>query len=186
MSQVAGRTASLYGLVERVQALASIVAVWARRAGLIALLAGAVAWLTLLGRWAFDSPALFLLTAVGAVVLALPGLMLVNFAAAVRSTIDTSSTVLADVRDLALESGQEVTSSIKQTMSRPGAGRMSALLGALWQLNGYRSDFSGIVNRLVGSARLLSPLYLLWVAAGLVGAVLVVLVAAVGILIWLV
>lgn len=184
MAQLSNRLASLHLLVARVQALSESVASWAKRIGIAALGAGAIAWLTLFGRWVFDSVPAFVLTAIIAVLLAVPGLLLFNFSVALRHTIDTSNTILSDVQQLAVEGGREVVAGVSDTIRQPGAGKGVALLGALWRLNDFRGDFGQIVGRLVGSARLISPLYLLSVAAAILGTILIGLLAVVGLLVW--
>ena len=181
---IADRAAALAGLVRQVQALAAGVAVRARQLAWIALGAGAVAWLTLFARWAFDSTPKFLFFAIVLLMLLAPGLVLIGFARAVVGAIDTSESLAAEVAELAADGAQDVAAGLADVSSASGFGALASLLGSLWRLKDYRSDFGSIVSKVVGSTRLVNPLYLLWAAAAVIGAGFVVLLALAGVLVW--
>lgn len=177
---LADRVQMLGGIVGRVQSLADGLA---RRSGLmgrLGLVAAPIAWFTLFGRWAFDSAPQFVFYLAVLGVLAAPGLALMVFGRLLGDTVTRSETALDDVRALAVSGGQELGSGVAGIAAKPGLRSLGSLLGSLWQLRGFRSEFGSVVGAVVGSTRLLNPLFLLWVGAAALGAGLVVLLAVVG------
>jgi hypothetical protein len=178
------RSQGLVGLIREVQGLAAGVAARARQVGWVALAAAVVAWLTLFGRWAFDSSPKFVFFAVVLLLLLAPGFVLVRFARSVVGAIDTSDSLAAEVAGLAADGTGEVVAGLVDVSTEPGLGKLGSLLRALWRLKNYRGDFGDIISKVVGSAKLLNPIYLLWAGAAALGAGLVILLALVGLLVW--
>jgi len=174
------RAQMLGGLVNRVQSLADGVGRRSRLMGRLALLAAPVAWITLFGRWAFDSvgKVVFFLVVLGA--LAAPGLVLVVFGRLLRGTVTRSESALDDLAELVADGGSGVGGEVAGLVSKPGLRSLGSLLGSLWKLRDFRSEFGSVVGTVVGSARLFNPLFLLWVGAAALGAGLVVVLAVVG------
>ena len=65
--------------------------------------------------------------------------------------------------------------------AKPGLRTLGSLLGSLWRLRDFRSEFGSVVGAVVGSARLFNPIFLLWVGAAALGAGLVVVLAVIGV-----
>ena len=174
------RAHMLGGLVSRVQSLADGVGRRSASVGRLALLAAPVAWLTLFGRWAFDSAGKFLFFLIVLGVLAAPGLVLVVFGRLLQGTVTRSESALDDLAELVTEGGSEFGGEVAGVVSKPGLRSLGSLLGSLWKLRDFRSEFGSVVGAAVGSARLFNPLFLLWVGAAAFGAGLVVVLAVVG------
>ncbi|MBT8202747.1 MAG: hypothetical protein HKN74_06120 [Acidimicrobiia bacterium] len=182
----AGRAQVLGGLIRRVQALASGIARRSRWIGRLALVAAPVAWVTLFGRWAFDSVPQFLFFAVVLAVLMVPGLVLLAFARLLAGTVSTSEAALGDLAGSVAGAGVELGGGVAGVVAKPGLRSLATLLGSLWQLRHFRSEFGSVVGAAVGSTRLFNPLFLFWVGAAALGAGLVVLLAIVGVVVWVV
>lgn len=179
-----GEKAQLLGaLVARVQALAEGVAGRSRWIGRLALVAAPVAWLTLLGRWAFDSVPRFLFFVAVLGLLVAPGLVLLVFSRLLRETVATSESALDELAGLVAGTGAEIGGGVAGIAARPGLRSLASLLGSFWKLRDFRSEFGSVVATIVGSTRLFNPLFLLWVAAAALGAGLVVVLAVVGVLV---
>lgn len=179
---VTDRARMLGGLVARVQSLADGVARRSRWVGRLALLAAPVAWVTLFGRWAFDSGARFVLLLVVLGLLVAPGLVLVGFGRLISGTVSRSGSALDDIAELVSEGGSEFGGEVAGLVSEPGLRSLGSLIGALWKLRDFQSEFGSVVGAVVGSARLFNPVFLLWVAAAALGAGLVVLLAVLGLI----
>ena len=177
---VADRARMLGGLVGRVQSLADGIARRSRTMGRLALLAAPVAWITLFGRWAFDSIGKFVFFLMVLGMLAAPGLGLVVFGRLLRGTVGRSEAALDDIAELVTDGGSEVGGEVAGLVSKPGLRSLGSLLGSLWKLRDFRSEFGSVVGTVVGSARLFNPLFLLWVGAAALGAGLVVILAVAG------
>lgn len=178
---VTDRAQMLGGLVNRVQSLAEGIGRRSRSIGRLALLAAPVAWITLFGRWAFDSAGKFVFFLVVLGVLAAPGLVLVVFGRLLRGTVSRSEAALDDLSELVSEGGSEFGGEVAGLVSKPGLRSLGSLLGSLWRLRDFRSEFGSVVGAVVGSARLFNPLFLVWVGAAALGAALVVVLAVVGV-----
>ncbi|MDH3607442.1 MAG: hypothetical protein OER12_10665 [Acidimicrobiia bacterium] len=174
------RVQMLGGLVGRVQALADGLARRSGVMGRLGLVAAPIAWLTLLGRWAFDSIPRFVFFLVVLLLLASPGLVLVAFGRLLGGTVSRSESALEDLRVLAREGGSELGSGVAAVAGTPGLRSLGSLLGSLWKLRDFRTEFGSIVSAVVGSTRLLNPLFLLWVGAAALGAGLLIVLAIVG------
>lgn len=174
------RVQMLSGVVGRVQSLADGLARRSSVMGRLGLIAAPVAWLTLFGRWAFDSGPRFVFFLLVLLVLAAPGLILVVFGRLLGGTVNRSEAALDDLSSLAASGGVELGSQMAGVVSKPGLRSLGSLLGSLWRLRDFRSEFGSIVGSVVGSARLLNPLFLLWVGAAALGAGLVMVLATVG------
>lgn len=177
---VTERARMLGGLVARVQSLADGIARRSSWMGRLALLAAPVAWLTLLGRWAFDSVGRFLFFLVVLGALAVPGIVLVVFGKLLHATVSRSESALDDISELVTEGGSELGAEVAGIAAKPGLRSLVSLLGSLWRLRDFRSEFGSVVGAVVGSARLFNPVFLLWVGAAALGAGLVVLLALAG------
>jgi len=174
------RARVLGGLVNRVQTLADGVARRSGSVGRLALLAAPVAWLTLFGRWAFDSVGRFVFFLVLLGLLVTPGLILVVFGRLLGGTVSRSESALDDISELVGEGGSEFAGEVVGLVTKPGLRSLGALIGSLWKLRDFRSEFGSLVGAVVGSARLFNPIFLLWVGAAALGAGLVVLLAVIG------
>lgn len=177
---VTQRARLLSGLVGRVQSLAEGIGRRSRAMGRLALLAAPVAWLTLFGRWAFDSVGRLLFFVVVLGLLVAPGLVLTVFGRLLQGTVSRSEAALDEVAELVSGSGLELGGEVAGLISEPGLRSLGSLLGSLWKLRSFRSEFGSVVGTVVGSARLLNPIFLLWVGAAALGAGLVLLLAIVG------
>ena len=178
------RARQLGTLVARVQSFAASVAGRSRTVGFVALGAAPVAWLTLFGRWAFDSLGRFVLFLVVLAALAAPGLMLVTFAAALRTAATETDEVFDEVAGLVREGGGELVAGVGAAVSKPGLRQFGSLLGSLWKLRDFRGEFGSIVAKVVTSTRLLNPIFLGWVALSAAGAGVVMLLAVIGLVVW--
>ena len=174
------RARMLGGLVNRVQTLADGIARRSGAVGRLALLAAPVAWLTLFGRWAFDSVGRFVVFLLVLGLLAAPGLVLVVFGRLLGGTVSRSKSALDDLSELVSEGGSEFGGEVAGLVTKPGLRSLGSLIGSLWKLRDFRSEFGSVVGAVVGSARLFNPLFLVWVGAAALGAGLVVVLAAVG------
>lgn len=174
------RARMLGGLVSRVQTLADDIARRSVAMGGLALLAAPVTWLTLFGRWAFDSVGRFVFFLVVLGLLAAPGLILVVFGRLLGGTVSRSETALDDISELVTEGGSDFGGEVAGLVTKPGLRSLGTLIGSLWKLRDFRSEFGSVVGAVVGSARLFNPIFLLWVGAAALGAGLVVLLAVVG------
>jgi hypothetical protein len=170
----------LGGLVTRVQSLADGVGRRSGSIGRVSLLAAPVAWVTLFGRWAFDSVGKFVFFLVVFGALAAPGLVLVVFGRLLLGTVTRSEAALDDLAELVTDGGSGVGGEVASLVSKPGLRSLGSLLGSFWKLRDFRSEFGSVVGAVVGSARLANPLFLLWVGAAALGAGLVVVLAIVG------
>ena len=150
---VADRARMLGGLVARVQSLAESVGRKSGSMGRLALLAAPVAWITLFGRWAFDSVGKFLFFLVVLGVLAAPGIILVVFGRLLRGTVGRSKAALDDIAELVGDGGSEFGGEVAGLVSKPGLRSLGSLLGSLWKLRDFRAEFGSVV----GSARLFNP-----------------------------
>lgn len=180
-SSLTARAQQVAALVMRIQALAAGVARRSKVLGIVALVAAPIAWVTLFGRWAFDSVPQFVFFGGVLVIMLLPGAALLTFAQAVRMTATQSDEVLAEVRGLVRQSGSELATGVSAVVARPGLRQLGTLLGSFWQLRKFRGDFASIAAKFALSTRLLNPLYLLWVAGAALAAGLVVGLAALGV-----
>jgi hypothetical protein len=179
-----GEKAQVLGtLVARVQSLAEGIAGRSRWVGRLALVAAPLAWLTLFGRWAFDSVPRFVLFLFVLGLLAVPGLVLLGFSRLLRGTVSSSETALDELSGLVAVTGTELGGRMAGMAAKPGLASLASLLRSLWKLRHFRSEFGSIVGTVVGSARLFNPLFLLWVAAAALGAGLVVVLAVAGVLV---
>jgi hypothetical protein len=176
----ADRARMLAGIVTRVQSLADGVGRRSGSVGWVALLAAPVAWATLFGRWAFDSVGRIVFFVVVLGLLAGPGLVLVLFGRQLQGTVARSTSALDDLAELVTEGGSELGGEVAGLVAKPGLRSLGSLLGLLWRLRDYRSEFGSVVGAAVGSAWLFNPVYLLWVGAAALGAGLVVLMAVGG------
>ena len=174
------RARMLGGLVNRVQTLADGIARRSGAMGRLALLAAPVAWLTLFGRWAFDSVGRFVFFLVVLGLLVAPGLILVVFGRLLGGTVSRSELALDDISELVTEGGSEFGGEVAGLVAKPGLRSLGSLLGSLWKLRDFRSEFGSVVGAVVGSARLFNPVFLLWVGAAAFGAGLVVILAVAG------
>ena len=177
---VTDRARMLGGLVHRVQSLAEGIGRRSRSMGRLALVAAPVAWMTLFGRWAFDSVGRFVFFLVVFGALILPGLVLVVFGRLLRGTVSRSESALADLSELVSDGGTELGGEVAGLAAKPGLKSLGSLLGSLWKLRDFRSEFGSVVGAVVGSARLFNPIFLVWVGAAALGAGLVVVLAVVG------
>jgi hypothetical protein len=177
---VTDRAQMLGGLVNRVQSLAGGIGRRSRLMGRLALLAAPVAWITLFGRWAFDSAGMFVFFLIVLAALVAPGLVLVVFGRLLRGTVSRSESALADLSGLLSEGGSELGGEVAGLASKPGLKSLGSLLRSLWKLRDFRSEFGSVVGTVVGSARLFNPIFLVWVGAAALGAGLVVVLAVVG------
>lgn len=180
------RARRLGSLIDRVRALASGLARRSRLMGWVSLVAAPVAWITLFGRWAFDSVGRFLFFLVVLGVLAAPGLILVVFARLLAGTVSRSETAAAELGSLVSDGASQARERLAAATARPGLRSLGTLLASLWRLRGFRSEFGSVVGAVAGSTRLLNPLFLLWVAGAALGAGLVMVLAVVGVVIALV
>ena len=178
---VTDRARVLGGLVARVQSLADGVARRSGSVGRLALLAAPVAWITLFGRWAFDSVGRFGFFVLVLGLLVAPGLVLVVFGRLLGGTVSRSESALDDIAELVSEGGSEFGGEVAGLVSKPGLRSLGSLIGTLWKLRDFRSEFGSVVGTVVGSARLFNPVFLLWVGAAALGAGLVVLLAVLGV-----
>jgi len=177
---VTERARMLGALVSRVQSLADGIATRSGLMGRLALLAAPVAWLTLFGRWAFDSLPRFLFFLLVLGLLAAPGLVLIVFGRLMRSTVSRSESALDDLSELLTGGGSELGGEVAAVAAKPGLRSLGSLLGSLWRLRDFRSEFGSVVGAVVGSARLFNPVFLLWAGAAALGAGLVMVLALVG------
>ena len=177
---VTDRARMLGGLVHRVQSLAEGIGRRSRSMGWLALVAAPVAWITLFGRWAFDSGGKFVLFLVVLGLLAAPGLVLVVFSRLLGGTVSRSESALDDLSELVSEGGSEFGGEVAGLVTKPGLRSLGSLIGSLWKLRDFRSEFGSVVGAVVGSARLFNPIFLVWVGAAALGAGLVVVLAVVG------
>lgn len=177
---VSARAQMLSGLVTKVQSLADGIARRSGSIGRLAMLAAPVAWITLFGRWAFDSFGRFVFFLVVLGVLLAPGLVLFGFGRLLGGTVSRSESALDDIAELVNEGGSEFGGEVAGLVSKPGLRSLGSLLGSLWKLREFRSEFGSVVGAVVGSARLFNPVFLLWVGAAALGAGLVVVLAVVG------
>lgn len=182
----ADRAHVLGNLVARIQALAARVAARSRWVGRLALVAAPVAWITLFGRWAFDSVPRFVFFAAVLGLLLLPGAVLLVFARLLSATVSTSQASLSELAGMLKGTGTEIGGGIAEVSASPGLRSLASLLGSLWKLREFRSDFGSVVASAVGSTRLFNPLFLLWVGAAALGAGFVLVLAVVGLVVVLV
>ena len=173
-------------LVGRIQSLASGIARSSRQMGRLSLAAAPVAWVMLFGRWAFDSVVQFVFFVVVFGALVVPGFVLLVFAKLLRATVSSSETALGELAGVVKDAGVEVGGGVAGIAAKPGLRSLASLLGSLWKLRDFRSEFGSVVGSVVGSTRLFNPLFLLWVGASALGAGLVVLLAVVGVFVWVV
>lgn len=178
---LSSRAQMVGALVGRIQSLASGIARRSRQIGRLSLVAAPVAWVTLFGRWAFDSVVqfVFFLFVLGALVV--PGFVLLLFSKVLRATVSSSETALGELAGVVKGAGAEVGGGAAGIAAKPGLRSLASLLGSLWKLREFRSEFGSVVGSAVGSTRLFNPLFLLWVGAAALGAGLVVLLAVVGV-----
>ena len=168
-------------LVERVQALADGIAGRSQLVGRVALVAAPVAWVTLFGRWAFDSVPRFVFFALVLGLLVAPGLVLLVFSKLLRGTVARSEAALDELAAQVAGTGAELGGEVAGIVAKPGLRSLASLLGSFWKLRDFRTEFGSVVGAVVGSARLFNPIFLLWVGAAALGAGLVVVLAVVGV-----
>ena len=184
MADSLGARAQMVGaLVGRVQALASGIARRSHQMGWLAIVAAPVAWVTVFGRWAFDSVLQSLFFAVVLGLLVVPGGVLLAFSKLLRVTVSTSETALNDLAGAVSGAGAEVGGGVVGLAAKPGLRSLASLLRSLWKLRDFRSEFGSVVGAVVGSTRLFNPLFLLWVGAAVLGAGLVVFLAVAGLVV---
>ena len=181
MDSLVEKAQALGGLVRRVQSLAEGIAGRSRWMGRLALVAAPVAWLTLFGRWAFDSVAQFVFFLVVLALLAAPGLVLLAFSRLLKGTVSMSESALDELGGLVAGTGAEIGGGVAGIAAKPGLRSLASLLGSFWKLRDFRTEFGSVVGAVVGSARLFNPLFLLWVAGAALGAGLVVVLAVLGV-----
>jgi hypothetical protein len=180
------RARQLGALVARVQNLATSVARRSRFVGFVALAAAPVAWLTLFARWAFNSLPQFVLFALVLAGLTIPGLILITFAKALEVGATQFDDVLVEAKSMIAAGGSELVSGVSAAVAKPGLGQFRSLLGSLWKLRDFRSDFGSVLGKVAMTTRLVNPLFLVWVAASALGAGLVIMLAALGLLLLMV
>jgi hypothetical protein len=181
-ASLSDRARQLGMIVARVQSIASAVARRSRTVGLVALVAAPVAWVTLFYRWAFDSLLLFVFFAIVLGALVAPGLVLMAFSKALEVGATQFDDVLRQAKGLVTEGGSELVTGVSAAVAKHGLGQFKSLLGSLWKLRDFRSDFGSVLGQVAMTTRLVNPIFLLWVAASAFGAGLVILLAILGVI----
>ena len=180
MTTLSDRARQLGSVVARVQAIAASVSRRSQVVGKIALIAAPVAWLTLFYRWAFDSLLLFVVFGAVLVLFVAPGLVLLAFSKGLQVAATQFDDVLGEAKAMISDGGTELVSGVTGAVAKPGLRQFGTLLGSLWKLREFRSDFGAVVGKLAMTTRLVNPLFLAWVAASALGAGLVIALAALG------
>ena len=185
-ASLSDRARQLGVLVRRVQSLATSVARRSRIVGFAVLIAAPIAWLTLFARWAFHSVPQFVFFALVLGALAAPGLVLLTFSKALEVGATQFDDVLVEAKGMITAGGSELVTGVAAVAAKPGLGQLKTLLGSLWKLREFRSDFGSVLGKVAMTTRLVNPLFLAWVAASALGAGLVILLAALGLVLLMV
>lgn len=179
----ADRVTLLSSLIGRIVRLADAVARRSRRMGWIGIGAAPIAWLTLFGRWAFDSAGRFVFFIAVLALLLAPGAILLIFARLLHATVADSDEALAGLGELFTGTGEELGGGVARMAAKPGLRALGSLLGSLWKLRSFRADFGSALAGVLGSARLMNPVFLLWVGAAALGVGLVLALAVGGLVV---
>jgi hypothetical protein len=169
----------------RVEAFADGVGRRTRFWGWLALLAAPVIWAIFLRKWIFDSWGVFAAWLPLLLVLMIPGLVLLGFGKRVKRMADLPEKVSSDVGAMVTGARDGVAAELDGVKTSGMAG-LRSLVGSLKDLRSLGGDVKGIVSGVVGTLRLLNPIYLLVVlgaatAAGLLAILTVVAVVLIAI-----
>ena len=164
-------------ILARAEGLAEGVSKRTRLVAWLTLAMGAGAWVLLLRAWVLDSWKAALAWSPLLLVLLIPGLILLSFARRSGKLADLRAAVADDVGELVDGAREQVAQGIAEVKGRQG---LTALLGSLGDLREYGDEGRSIIARIVGTARLLNPMYLGLVGLASLAVVLVVLVLVVG------
>jgi len=166
----------LEAALSRIQQLADRIGRRARLVALVAAIAAVAAWALLLRRWIFDSPGVFVGWLPLLVILVVPALILSGFGKrmirlgpAIDRIADEAGVVVGELRD---EAGARVTAVRR--------GGLRTLLGALRQLPAHGERVRGLVADAAGTARVLALPYLGLVALAAGAAVIIGVLALIG------
>lgn len=164
----------------RVEAFAGGVGRRTRFWGWLALLAAPAIWAIFLRKWIFDSWAVFAAWLPLLLVLVIPGLVLLGFGKRVKRMADLPEKVTSEVGSMVTDARDGITAEL-QGVKTTGMSGLRSLVGSLKDLRGLGGDVRGIVSGVVGTLRLLNPIYLLVVlgAAASAGLLAILLVVAV-------
>lgn len=144
----------------RVEAFADGVQARTRVWGCLALLAAPTIWVIFLRRWIFDSWGVFLAWLPLLIVLMAPGLVLLGFGRRVGRMGDLPDLVSEEIGSMITEARDGIAAEVSGVKTS-GIGGLRSLVRSLKDLRGYGDEIREIVSGVVGTARLISPIYLL-------------------------
>ena len=177
-SESSSPLAEIGAALARIESLADGVRLRTRFWGWLALAAAPAIWAIALRRWVFDSWELALAWLPVLIVLLVPGLVLIGFGRRIERMTDLPSKLSAEVGAVVAEAREGVTVEVERAKTS-GIGGLRSLVGSLKDLRSQGGEIREIVSGVVGTLRLISPIYLLIVlgaavAAGLLAVLLVV------------
>ena len=108
--------------------------------------------------------------------------MLLTFSKALDVGATQFDDVLLEAKGMITAGGSELVTGVSAAVAKPGLGQFKSLLGSLWKLRDFRSDFGSVLGKVAMTTRLVNPLFLAWVAASAVASGLVILLAILGVI----
>lgn len=168
--------AGLGAALARVEAFADGVQARARFWGWLALLAAPAIWAIFLRRWVFDSWGVFLAWLPLLILLMAPGLVLIGFGRRVGKMGHLPDLVSDEIGSMITEARDGIAAEVAGVKTS-GIRGLRSLVRSLKALGGYGNEIRDIVSGVVGTVRLINPLYLLVVLGSSFGAGLLALLA---------